>query len=245
MEVIEEPIKHTNGFMNHLLKFDSDTKGDLLNVVQYSALALIPVILFNKNVLTLFPAANEEKGNLELVVEIIGEITTIFMGIFLINRIITYIPTYSEKSYSSLNLIQLVLVFLIIILNFQTELATKVDILIERVIELWTGRPSDKKSHDKSSKVYVSQPISGNQPVPTHQNSRADYLGSHNQLLENPNTQQSVSQSNTMYSQSLNQPAPSTQSAPPTQPTQQAPNFDNMYQEPMAANDGMGAFAAF
>jgi hypothetical protein len=112
-------------------------------------------------------------------------------------------------------------------------------------MELWTGRPSDKKSHDKSSKVYVSQPISGNQPVPTHQNSRADYLGSHNQLLENPNTQQSVSQSNTMYSQSLNQPAPSTQSAPPTQPTQQAPNFDNMYQEPMAANDGMGAFAAF
>ncbi len=97
MEVIEEPVKHTNGFMNHLLKFDGDTKGDLLNVIQYSILGLIPVVLFNKNILTLFPAAQEEKGNVELVVEVVGEIITIFLGIFLINRLITYIPTYSDK----------------------------------------------------------------------------------------------------------------------------------------------------
>lgn len=245
MEVIEEPVKHTNGFMNHLLKFDGDTKGDLLNVIQYSILGLIPVVLFNKNILTLFPAAQEEKGNVELVVEVVGEIITIFLGIFLINRLITYIPTYSEKSYSSLNLIQLVLIFLVIILNFQTELATKVDILTERVMELWTGHSADKKNTDKPSKVYVSQPISGNQPIPTHQNSRADYLGSHNQLLANPNTQQSVGQSSIMYTQSLSPPPPTQPAPQQTQPAPQSPNFDNMYQEPMAANDGMGAFAAF
>jgi len=251
MEAIEEPVKHTNGFMNHLLKFDSDTKGELLNVLQYSILGLIPVILFNKNILTLFPAASEEKGNIELVVEIVGEITTIFLGIFIINRLITYIPTYSEKTYSSLNLIQLVLIFLIIILNFQTELATKVDILVERVMELWTGVPADNKHKEKSGKVYVSQPISGNQPIPTHQNSRADYLGAHNQLIADPNMQQSANQSSTMYSQSLTPPAqiPTQQTQPvqntPSVPQSNPPNFDSMYQEPMAANDGMGAFAAF
>ena len=57
-------------------------------------------------------------------------------------------------------------------------------------------------------------------PTPTHQNSRADYLGTHNQMLPNNNTA-NVGVSNAVYEQSLGHQAPQ---APQASQANEAPS---------------------
>ena len=48
MEVLEKGNKSTTNFMSHIFNFDENSKTDMLNIVQYAVLALIPVVIFNK-----------------------------------------------------------------------------------------------------------------------------------------------------------------------------------------------------
>ena len=53
------------GFFKHVFNFDEDSKAEMLNIVQYSVLALIPVVMFNKSMQRFIPEADEEKGSIE------------------------------------------------------------------------------------------------------------------------------------------------------------------------------------
>ena len=120
----------------------------------------------------------------------------------------------------------------------QTKFGSKLNILFDRLIDLWHGRSSQQEQSNgqtQQGQVRVSQPLSGQ-----HQPSQADYLDN-SQLL--PNNRQLTSM-------------PSTQA--PQTATQQSPDFNQMYQnnttpmvdaaspgqmqEPMAANEGGGMF---
>ena len=244
MDTINETTQQTSGFVQHILNFDNSTKNELLNISQYSLLCIVPIVLLNKGMARVFPEVDESKGTLELSVEVIGQTVTMFFAMFFINRLVTYIKPYSGESYPSVNLVNVSLAFLMIVLSFQTQLAEKVDILVDRATELWTGQPSAKETAN-ASKVRVTQPITVSQPTPTHQNSRADYLGAHNQMSSNPTVNQPAHLSNAMYQQTMDAPQPPTQAQQQAQPsTQASPNFDNMFQEPMAANEGFSAFGA-
>jgi len=82
-----------------------------------------------------------------------------FIGIFYINRIITYIPTYSGSKYPEFSVIYTVLAVLVITMSLQTKLGEKVSILFDRLVDLWEGKSDDKKKGKGT--VKVSQPISG------------------------------------------------------------------------------------
>ena len=47
-----------------------------------------------------------------------------------------------------------------ITMSLQTKLGEKVAILVDRIVELWDGKPSNKKKGGKNGAVKVSQPIS-------------------------------------------------------------------------------------
>jgi hypothetical protein len=83
-----------------------------------------------------------------------------FISLFFINRIVTYIPTYSGIKYPEFDVIFIILAVLMITLSLQTKLGEKVNILVERLVELWEGKPAKKKG-GKNGTVKVSQPISG------------------------------------------------------------------------------------
>ncbi len=91
-----------------------------------------------------------------------------FCGIIIIHRIINYIPTYSGFKYESLALTNIILAFLIIVLSIQTKLGIKVNIIFDRLDELWNGPPS--KEGMKGKRVNVRQPTSG------HAHSQADFF---------------------------------------------------------------------
>jgi len=167
MESLEETSKNLSskmGFFKHVFSFDDDSKSEMLNIIQYSVIALIPVVLLNKAMQKYVPEAEEEKGSVELLAEILIQVVVMFIGILIINRIITYIPTYSGIKYPDFSVTYIILAVLTITLSLQTKLGEKVSILCDRIAELWDGGSDKKKKKGKNQgkgNVKVSQPISG------------------------------------------------------------------------------------
>ena len=62
------------GFFKHVFNFDDESKADILNIVQYSLIAIIPVVILNKAMSRYIPEADEKKGSLEVSAEIIIQI---------------------------------------------------------------------------------------------------------------------------------------------------------------------------
>ena len=175
MESLDNATKSSSGFFKYVFNFDEDSKGDLLNIIQYALLAIIPIVAINKLMQNYVPEADDDKGNLELSMEIILQTIGMFISIFFINRMITYIPTYSGTKYPDFSVIFIILAVLMITLSLQTKLGEKVSILSDRLVELWNGKSETKKGARKGN-VRVSQPISqggGGPPQMQSQNQMA------------------------------------------------------------------------
>ena len=191
-------------FFKHVFNFDDDSKSDILNIVQYALIAIIPVVILNKSIGKYVPEADDKKGSLELSAEIIIQVIVTLIGLLLIHRMITYVPTYSNTKYADFNIVYIILAVLMITMSLQTKLGEKVSILSERVMDLWNGTSSDKKKkNSKNGAVKVSQPISGQQILQPMPPSYTD--GTAISAL------------------------PSTDSQPDS--TQQLPNYNNMYRQ--------------
>ena len=154
--------KSASGFFKHVFNFEDESKSEMSNIVQYSILSLVPIVLLNKSMQKYVPEADDKKGSLEVLAEIVIQVVYMFLGLFFIHRIITYIPTYSGVNYPDFNVIFIILAVLMVVLSLQTKLGDKVGILIDRVSDLWEGKSGDKKGASKSGSgnVKVSQPIS-------------------------------------------------------------------------------------
>ena len=162
-------------FFSYVFNFDTDTKNQLLNLAQYILLAIIPIVLLNKSVQYIFPESNEEATTWTLLGEITGQLVYIFVALVFINRVLTYIPTYSKIGYAEMNLASVILPFLVIILSLQTKVGQKVEILFGRAKEAYGGK-SDVPSKGEETQGPP-------QAVPTHQPSRADYVTTHQGLV--------------------------------------------------------------
>ena len=163
MESLEDGVKSKMGFFKHVFNMNDNSKADISNIVQYALISIIPVVILNKTMQKYVPEADDEKGSFELLAEVLVQIITMFLGLLMIHRIITYIPTYSGIKYEEFNVVYIILAVLMITLSLQTKLGEKVSILSERVYELWEGKKEDPnkkgKPGKKGAQVKVSQPI--------------------------------------------------------------------------------------
>lgn len=164
MESLDE-LSKTNGkgFFKHVFNFNDESKSEMMNIVQYAVLALIPVVIVNKAMQKFVPEADEDKGNVELLGEVVLQVVVMFMGILLIHRIVTYVPTYSGEKYIDFSVTNIILATLVIVLSLQTKLGEKVSILVDRVVQLWEGQDPKRRQSKGKGNVKVSQPISQNQ----------------------------------------------------------------------------------
>jgi len=205
MESLEELTKSTNGkpgFFKHVFNFNDDSKNDMTNIIQYAAIALIPVIIMNKAMQRFVPEADDEKGNVEIVAEILGQVFIMFIGILIIHRIITFIPTYSGVKYANFDVTNIILAMLVIILSLQTKLGEKVSIIVDRIMELWDG-PKDTKKKGKKGQgnVKVSQPISQGQSSQMMSSPGTTAINSLPPMQQAPQQQQQQTDFNNMYQQ--------------------------------------------
>jgi hypothetical protein len=151
----------SKSFFKHVFNFDDDSKSEILNILQYSIIAIIPIVILNKTMQKYVPESDDKKSSLEITAEVVIQIIVMFIGLLLIHRIITYIPTYSGATYPEFHIVYIILAILMITMSLQTKLGEKVSILVDRISELWNGKQDNKKNNGKSGNVQVSQPISG------------------------------------------------------------------------------------
>lgn len=164
MDQLENAGTNTNQkktFFSHMFKFDDETKVELLNVTQYAGLSIIPIVLLNKLVRRVIPETDETKGSLEILLEMIAQIIVLFVGMFYIHRLVTFVPTYSEKPYEPFILTSIVLPFLIILMSLHTKLGEKSNILFERLMVAINGEkedPEEKKEEKKTTAPSMPMP---------------------------------------------------------------------------------------
>ena len=174
MEILQETDSITKKtFFSHDFSMTEDSNAEILNVIQYSLLGVVPVVALNKGIQRIIPEADPDSSSIEILAEVAMQLVIMFVGIIIIHRMITYIPTYSGFKYENLNLTNVILAFLIIVLSIQTKLGLKVNILFDRLVELWNG-PSYEVKEGMKGKVKVSKPVSHHSP------SQADYLDDSN-----------------------------------------------------------------
>jgi hypothetical protein len=151
----------SKSFFKHVFNFDDDSKSEILNILQYSIIAIIPVVILNKTMQKYVPESDDKKSSLEISAEIVIQIIVMFIGLLIIHRIITFIPTYSGSKYPEFHIVYIILAILMITMSLQTKLGEKVSILVDRVTELWEGKKEKKATKNGKNNVKVSQPISG------------------------------------------------------------------------------------
>jgi len=234
MESLDELSKSSSGkpgFIKHVFNFNEDSKAEIMNIVQYSVLALIPVVVINKLMQRFVPEANEDNSSLQISVEVLAQVLVMFLGILLIHRIITFVPTYSGEKYADFSITNIILAMLIIILSLQTKLGEKVSILVDRLMELWDG-PKDTKGKKGQTNVKVSQPISQNQMAMSQSLNSSGTTSISSLPMNSPAPTQQLPDYNNMYQQD---PTPLVGAASPT-----TESFG-----PLAANEiGGGAFGS-
>ena len=167
-----------------------------MNMIQYLLLAIIPLTFFNNLICSFIPEVDESKGNFDLLSEIVLHLILTILSIYLVNRIITFVPTYSGRTLDNVNFINIALVLLM----FNRKSKTKLDVLFKRVKAMWDGEEPEnkKKSKGKQPVVKVSQPITGGAATPTRGPNSADYLKAHAQMNA-PNTDADPGTNNNMY----------------------------------------------
>ena len=157
MEIINDSDLSKKTFLSHVFSTTEEGQAELLNVIQYSSMGVVQIVILNKMVQRFIPEADPEKSTLELLAEIFIQLTIMFCGAIIIHRAITYFPTYSGFKYENLTLTNVILAFLIIVLSIQTKLGLKVNILFDRVVELWNGPSTEETKQNVKQNVRVSQ----------------------------------------------------------------------------------------
>ena len=234
MDKISDSVKsvqhESSGFFNYVFNYDTENKHRIMNMIQYTLLTIIPVLLILRGIKHIIPEDDESKGSFEILAESVGQVILIMLAIWLTNKIINYIPTYSGEEYPKFNEISFIIPFIIILATMQTKLGAKFNILIDRVMNLIFGNKEEQKKEQQQqgqNVVRVSQPMAGGQ----HQPSQADYLDRNQLLPSNP----MLSSMPTKF--------------PPQQLQQQQPaatqDYFPMSNEPMAANEGSGGWGSW
>lgn len=139
-------------FFTHVFHFEGDGKADILNVLQYTLLSFIPLVALNKLIQYVIPEATDEKGSFEIGAEVVAQVVLIFLGLIFIDRITTYVKTYSGVEYPKHSVLFFSLGILLVILSLQSKLGEKVAILTDRFMALFGKDDASDKKKKKNKK---------------------------------------------------------------------------------------------
>ena len=161
------------GFFSYVFMLTKFKRDDLLNIVQYMSLSIIPIILFIYFLKKYLPPITHEDSSIYILLITIFEMTIMVIGIFFIDRIINYIPTLSGKYYEIINLTNIIIIFVLVMMLTQAGFRERTSILLHR-FDNWfkiddmivryfgkTPNPFDMFSHEEGQYNLEVGRISG------------------------------------------------------------------------------------
>lgn len=235
------------GFLKHVFSFDDKTKNSLMNSIQYLILLVVPLKFMNDILEYLFENQTYSNRNSVVVLtEIIIEMILIVVLVLIIHRFITYIPTYSGKAISGINLIQIAIMVVFYKIHTNERFRLKLDYIVKKFTD-------DLSPKDEKRVVNVYNPLQPVAPVTnnlvnTHNPSQADYLQNINPSLRSLE-HQAIEQSQNQISNNNISLGLLPQQMPQMPQIQQAVNVNAnnglMGNEPEAANSSGGGFSSW
>ena len=126
-----KPITN-QGFFTYVFRLSKFKQEDLMNIVQYTLLSIVPVVLFIYFTKKYFPSLQDDDSSLYIFAVTVIELIFMIIGIFFIDRIINYIPTFSGKYYETINLTTIVVIFVLFMLITETGFKKRTVIMLER-----------------------------------------------------------------------------------------------------------------
>jgi hypothetical protein len=233
------------GFFTYVFKLSKFKQEDLLNIIQYTVLSIIPVMLFIYFTKKYFPTVNEDDSSIYILTVTVIEIIFMMTGIFFIDRIINYIPTYSGKYYETINLTTIVIIFILFMLLTHAGFRIRTSILLQRFDNWFTLDNIIANKLGFTPKPFNIE-MEDVKPVQKKGkgNNKAANGASNAQAGEQQMSQQYATPA-PLPTQGPMMPNPMSNYGGGAMPTQQAPNFNSMYAGPAnpmvgAATPGMG-----
>jgi len=141
----------TESFLGYMTTISTLEKNEILNVIQYIVLIVIPLVLLLKFMKEYIPPDSASKSSIEITVEVVIQLSLIFIAFWLIHKVIMYIPTYSTVPYEKLNLIQIAMPVVFLLFCMKSSISEKVSILLDRFMTL-TGIRTEAMEDKKKQK---------------------------------------------------------------------------------------------
>lgn len=162
------------GFFEHMTTFSDNEKAQVLNLLQYGGLIILPLLILLKFMKMYIPEEDPTKGSPELLVEVALQLGLILVVFFLVHKMVCYVPTYSKVEYGNLNLLHVVLPLFFLMFALDTNVAQKLNVLFDRlIIALGIKRENfenEKKENKKEGMNGGGSEFGGNSLDPTRMN---------------------------------------------------------------------------
>lgn len=151
-------FQDNKSFYNHIFDGTPEGNAEYINSVQYALMGIAPIVGLNKVIQNFIPNIDLDKSTLEIAVEVMLQVVIMFAGIIIIHRVITYFPTYSGFKYEKFTVTNVILAFLVLVLSIQTKVGMKVNIMYDRLMELYHGpmeNMEDKEPTQQNQQINV------------------------------------------------------------------------------------------
>lgn len=148
--------KIKTSFFSYMFSLSSVEKNEILNALQYVLLVIIPIVILLKLMKNFIPLENDEKGTIEITVEVVLQFFIIFIAFLFIHKLVVFIPTYSTVPYGKLNLINIIIPVVFLLLCMKSSISEKLSILVERFM-IVSGLTRKENMDNKKEKKEQGQ----------------------------------------------------------------------------------------
>jgi len=134
MDHIEGGSDESKSFFSYMFSLNPNEKNDLINMLQYSLLAIIPIIIVLKLMKKYIPGEDDKKASIEILIELVLQLIIIFASFWFIHKLIAFIPTYSKVPYPHFSIVQFVIPITFILFSMNSSISEKATILLNRIL---------------------------------------------------------------------------------------------------------------
>lgn len=135
-------------FVDYITSFSLTEKAQMMNLIQYCGIAVLPLLAVLKFMKIYMPISNPLKPTSELVFEVIVQLIVILVSFFFIHKLVLYFPTYSQVNYENFSLLSGMLPLLFLMFTLDTKISEKLNVLFDRLLTMvgLVKEPFDKES---------------------------------------------------------------------------------------------------
>lgn len=127
-------VMKKSSFVEYITTITSRDKSQILNLLQYGGLTIIPILIILKCMKLYVPAQDPFKSSTEILLEVILQLFVIVLAFFFIHKLVIYVPTYSNVEYEHISLLSGILPLFFLMFTLDTKVSEKLTILFDRLL---------------------------------------------------------------------------------------------------------------